>query len=211
MKNYLTMLMKSFWETKNNHKFPANRTINPLVLNGKILFILIVLVCGASNAAAQYKSVGKLNQWTFNKISSREKNDAILPTAYKMRVSKDEVFDRIVFEFEEKEVPEYTVYYTKPPILLDASHVENPKRPMKDEIVNVKGKSFVFIVFALSFEVTKSGAKFPAGQNLPVVEDVQPVDWFENFFSFAVGLKAKKAFRVQELSNPTRLVVDFKH
>jgi hypothetical protein len=43
------------------------------------------------------------------------------------------------------------------------------------------------------------------------VRDIKTVDWFENFFSFAVGLKAKKAFRVRELSNPTRLVIDFKH
>jgi len=33
----------------------------------------------------------------------------------------------------------------------------------------------------------------------------------ENFYIFAVGLKAKKPFRVQDLSNPTRIVIDFKN
>ena len=177
----------------------------------KYLGILFIIIFGVNLAAAQSASVGKLNDWTFLKISSREKYDEILPVSYKMRVSKNKGFDRVVFEFEEKEVPEYAIYYTKPPILLDASHIENPAKPTKDEIINVKGKAFVFIIFALSFEVTKTGAKFPAEQNFTVLQDVQPVDWFENFFTFAVGLKAKKAFRVQELSNPTRLVIDFKH
>ncbi len=128
-----------------------------------------------------------------------------------MRVSKNKDFDRVVFEFEETEVPEYTIYYTKPPILIAASHIENPKRPTQDEIINVEGKAFVIISFALGFEITKSGAPFSGEQDFLVLKDIKPVDWFENFFSFAVGLKAKKAFRVQKLSNPTRLVVDFKH
>ncbi len=179
---------------KNNYKFTVNQTIKTLVLSGKVLLILFVFVCGASHAAAQSGSVGKLDKWTFSRVSSPDKYDRILPTAYKMRVSKNDGFDRVVFEFEEKEVPEYTVYYTKPPILLDASHVENPKKPTKDEIVSVKGKSFVFIVFALGFEAKDTGAKFSGEQNLPVVEDIKPVDWFENFFTFAVGLKAKKRF-----------------
>ncbi len=196
---------------KNFYKFTKFKNLEALIVSGKIFLLLFVFAFGANIAAAQSGSVGKLNRWTFNKISSREKYDEILPVSYKMRVSKNKNFERIVFEFEEKEVPEYTVYYTKPPITLDASHIENPAKPTKDEIVKVNGKAFVIISFALSFEVTKTGAKFPAEQNFPVLQDFQPVDWFENFFTFAAGLKAKKAFRVQELSNPTRLVVDFRH
>lgn len=195
----------------NFYKFTKIKNLKALIFSGKIFLLLFVIACSVNIAEAQSASVGKLNRWTFNKISSREKDDEILPVAYKMRVSKNKGFDRVVFEFEEKEVPEYTVYYTKPPILLDASHIENPSKPTADEIIKVKGKAFVIISFALGFEVTKTGAKFPAEQIFPVLQDVQPVDWFENFFTFAAGLKAKKPFRVQELSNPTRLVVDFKH
>ncbi len=195
----------------NFYKFTKIKNLEVLIFSGKISLLLFVLAVSANIAAAQYGSVGKLNSWTFNKISSVEKFEEILPVSYKMRVSKNKDYDRVVFEFEEKEVPEYMIRYTKPPILLDASHIENPAKPTGDEIINVKGKAFVFIIFALSFEVTKTGAKFPAEQNFPVLQDVQPVDWFENFFTFAAGLKAKKAFRVQELSNPTRLVVDFKN
>ena len=61
-----------------------------------------------------------------------------------------------MFEFEEKEVPEYVIYYTKPPITLDTNHLENPAKPAKDEIVKVNGKAFILIIFALGFEVTKN-------------------------------------------------------
>ena len=176
------------------------------------MFIVFVsLTAFVSTISAQNESVGKLNVWTVNKVSSREKFDEILPTNYKMRVSKNKGFDRIVFEFNEKEVPEYTVYYTKPPITLEPSHLENPKKPKSSEIINVKGKAFVMIVFALGFAGKDVGDQFSGEQNLPILQDIKSVDWFENFFSFAIGLKAKKPFRVQELSNPTRLVIDFKH
>lgn len=196
---------------KNNLKISGRHKFTAWDLRFKILLILSALACGASSVAAQRASTGKLGNWTFGKVSSREKDDEILPVSYKMRVSKNKGFDRIVFEFAEREVPEYAVYYTKPPVTLDANHLENPAKPAQDEIIQINGKAFILITFALSFEVTKTGAKFPAEQFFPVLQDFQPVDWFENSFTFAAGLKAKKAFRVQELSNPARLVVDFKH
>ena len=67
------------------------------------------------------------------------------------------------------------------------------------------------IVFALDFAGKDVGNQFSGEQNLPILQDIKSVDWFENFFSFAVGLKIKKPFRVQELSSPSRLVIDFKH
>ena len=164
-----------------------------------------------SLASAQAKPVGKLDTWTFNKVSSREKDDEVLPISYKMRVSKNKGSDRIVFEFEETEVPEYTVYFTKPPITIDPVHLENASKPKKDEIIKVKGNAFVIVDFALGFRGKDAAAKFAGEQDLTVVQDIESVDWFENFFSIAVGLRSRKMFRVQELSNPTRLVVDFKY
>lgn len=196
---------------KNLRKISADKRLKTLISSGKVLLMLSVFAFSANIAAAQNKSVEKLNAWTFDKVSSREKDDEILPVSYKMRVSKNKDYDRIVFEFEEKEVPEYTIYYTKSPITIEPSHIENLEKPVKDEVIKVTGKAFVIINFALGFDGKNTGAKFSGEQNLPVLQDVEAVDWFENFFSFAAGLKAKKAFRVQELSNPTRLVVDFKH
>ena len=176
-----------------------------------ILLLLFICLFGASNSMAQDEGIGKLDVWTFKEVASRSKNEEVLPVSYKMRVSKNKKFDRIVFEFEETEVPEYAVYYTKPPILIGRTHIENINKPTKDEIINVKGKAFVMIVFSLGWDGKDVRSEFLGEQNLPTLHDIKKVDWWENFFSFAIGLKAKKAFRVQELSNPTRLVIDFKH
>lgn len=176
-----------------------------------IFIIFFSLIAFVSTISAQNKSVGKLNVWTTNKVASREKFDEILPTSYQMRVSKNMGFDRIVFEFAEKEVPEYIVYYSKPPISIAPSHLENPKKPNSSEIIKVKGQAFVMIVFALGFAGKDVGNQISGEHNLTILQDIKSVDWFENFFTFAVGLKIKQRFRVQELSNPTRLVIDFKH
>jgi len=45
----------------------------------------------------------------------------------------------------------------------------------------------------------------------PTLMQIQQGVWFEGIQDFIIGVKAKKSFRVQELSNPSRLVIDFKH
>jgi hypothetical protein len=181
------------------------------LLSGKFWLLMFVCLFGASNLIAQEKGVGKLNVWTFKEVASRSKYDEVLPSSYKLRVSKHKNFDRIVFEFAKAEVPEYAVYYTKPPILIGRTYIADINKPTKDEIIKVKGKAFVIIVLSLVWDGKDVRSEFFGEQNLPTLRDIKKIDWWENFFSFAVGLGTKKAFRVQELSNPTRLVIDFKH
>ena len=71
-----------------------------------ILLLLFICLFGASNSMAQDEGIGKLDVWTFKEVASRSKNEEVLPVSYKMRVSKNKYFDRIVFEFEETKVPE---------------------------------------------------------------------------------------------------------
>lgn len=47
--------------------------------------------------------------------------------------------------------------------------------------------------------------------NLPAVRQINEKVWFEGIRDFLIGVKSKKAFRVQELANPSQLVIDFKH
>jgi hypothetical protein len=47
--------------------------------------------------------------------------------------------------------------------------------------------------------------------NFPTLMQIKSGVWFEGIQDFLIGVKAKKPFRVQELSNPSRLVIDFKH
>jgi len=47
--------------------------------------------------------------------------------------------------------------------------------------------------------------------NLRAVRQIKEEVWFEGIRDFLIGVKAKKPFRIQELANPSRLVIDFKH
>jgi len=186
-------------------------TYNAVKSYATAIAMLLLLIFGINKITAQENGSGRLNVWTTGKVSSREKFDEILPTRYKMRVSKHKGFDRIVFEFSEKEVPEYEVRYQRPPILIDNSHIEDPATPAKDEIIKVGGRAFIIIDMALQFDGIGYSSQFAGRRQLPMIRDIETVDWFENFFSFVVGAKAKNGFRVQELSDPTRLMIDLKH
>ena len=46
---------------------------------------------------------------------------------------------------------------------------------------------------------------------MPLIKEIKPLGWFEAEVGYIIGLKRRTPFRVQLLSNPDRLVVDFKH
>jgi hypothetical protein len=46
---------------------------------------------------------------------------------------------------------------------------------------------------------------------LPVLLEIKEIDFSEGVMAFALGLRGRRAFRVQTLTNPARLVVDIKH
>ena len=52
----------------------------------------------------------------------------------------------------------------------------------------------------------------PRGKlKLPAVAQIEQREFFEGFFDFVIGVNGRKLFRVTELTNPARLVIDFKH
>ena len=52
---------------------------------------------------------------------------------------------------------------------------------------------------------------YPEGKlKLSIIQQIRG-SVFEGIQDFVIGVKAEKLYRVQELSNPTRLVIDFKH
>jgi hypothetical protein len=172
----------------------------------KLLIVsLFTIFAAASSAFAQYEDKGKLNAWTAVPVARHNKNSKALPYLREIRTAKNKGFDRLVFEFT-GDIPRYYIEFVKPPIFGTA-----------DEEVKVSGKYFM--------TVTLSGLPFPEpgeeelGEvkfldnkpNLPVLQEILGIEWFEGDRPFAIGLKAKKLYRVQQLKNPTRLVIDFKH
>lgn len=167
-----------------------------------IVFVFLLTVFLVSTAAAQYENKGSLNVWT-NKVVSRAKQYETVEFV-KMKVGKNQGFDRVVFEFK-KELPNYEVNYVKPPIPFSET----------EEYVKISGKAFVEVSFSLVPypDAPPENYKLEFLQKelkMPVVQEIKNSDWFEGSLAFAIGLKAKKLYRVQELANPARLVVDFK-
>lgn len=166
------------------------------------IFTILLSALFTSKALGQSGNSGKLNVWTSANISRlNEENDK--PAFLKeVRVAKNKGFDRIVFEFTGG-LPHFTVEYIKPPITGTA-----------DNVIKVSGKYFVEITFHSLLFPEDENYKYKkiekANLKLPVVSELEEIEWFEGVRPFAVGLKAKKDFRVTQLTNPTRLVVDFK-
>ena len=171
----------------------------------KRLFILPLLITTlfTSGAFAQWGDTGKLNAWTSARVARANEGRKATPYLKEVRVAKNKGFDRVVFEFT-GDVPRYFIEPVTPPITGTA-----------DEEIKVSGKYFVGITLMLlpypEEEDKIPEAKIPEGRlNFPVISEVREIEWFEGDRPFVVGLKAKKLYRVRQLKNPARLVVDFK-
>jgi hypothetical protein len=170
----------------------------------KKLFILAILLmlAASSQISAQWNDAGKFNVWTAQTFSRLNDDSRETPYLKEVRVARNKGFDRVVFEFT-GDIPRYLIQYVKPPISGTA-----------DVEIKVNGKFFVQIeMLTLPYPDDEKLAetKIPEGKlNFPVISEIKEIEWFEGSRPFVVGLRAKKLFRVQQLKNPTRLVIDFR-
>ena len=169
----------------------------------KQLFLLanLVIIC-AVNASAQWKDAGKFNAWTSASFSRKNNASKATPYLREIRQARNKGFDRVVFEFT-GDIPPYQIEYITPPIVGTA-----------DEEVKVKGKYFV--------SINLQSLPYPDDEKLGEVKmltdlknsyslaEITQIEWFEGTRWYVVGLKSKKLYRIQQLKNPARLVIDFK-
>ncbi len=168
----------------------------------QLLPLIGLIVIFAVNICAQWNDAGKFNAWTSATFS--RKNNASKKTPYlrEIRSARNQGFDRVVFEFT-GDIPRYQIEYITAPIT-----------GTSDEEVKVKGKYFV--------SINLQNLPYPDDEKLGEVKmltdyknayslaEITQIEWFEGTRWYVVGLKAKKLYRVQQLKNPTRLVIDFK-
>ena len=125
-----------------------------------------------------------------------------------MRAAKQKGFDRVVFEFEGP-MPNYSIRYLKGRIFEDEG---GPHR------IRMAGKAFIQITFN-QIPMDEIQAGFSTGKSfspegklkMAALLEVQEKTLFEGFYDFLLGIKSRRAFRVTELSHPSRLAIDFKH
>jgi hypothetical protein len=131
-----------------------------------------------------------------------------------VRIGTHEDFDRITFEFREPDpnpggkggIPRYEIRTVKPP------HYEDPS----GRELQVNGAAFARIVFhgAAGYdfdgEPTYTGPRTVRAGSPVLVEAVEAGD-FEATMSWVLGMRQHSCWRMLELHNPDRIVIDMPH
>ena len=156
-------------------------------------------------APAQFESEGKLNTWTTEKVQRNDETDDYASGICKIRVSQNKGFDRVVFEFDSGKATWVLQYLPSNIYSTDGG----------DKEIKIAGNYFLMLNiygFAVGDEMPCKLKSYPKNRlKFPTLMQIKQGSWFEGILDFLIGVKDKKPFRVQELQNPSRVVIDFKH
>ena len=181
-----------------------NKSKNNLRLASAAMFVLFALL----SAPAQIDNVGTLNTWGIKPLSRIHAPVTKNPYIKSVRAAKQGDFDRVVFEFEGS-VPNYRIEYLKSRIYESTAGRERLRLPG-----NVFLQINFFVITADEKQLQLSEAKnfAPKGRlRMSTLQSVKDKELFEGYYDFLMGVSSRKPYRVTELSNPSRLVIDFKH
>lgn len=122
-----------------------------------------------------------------------------------VRVGQHAGFDRIVFEFAGNVLPGYRIEYLGGPAQQCGSGLPVP----------LQGTAVLAVTLRSTVAHDEGGAVTVTNTNpLPgftTLKELRQTCDFEGVVQWAAGLASQQPFRVLELSNPTRLVIDVKH
>ena len=171
------------------------------------LTILCFSWSGSFTAWAQFDDNGKVGTWTTGPVARRHEQSEN-PHLKVVRVAKQKRFDRLVFEFTGP-MPNYSIRYLKGRFYEDEGGSHR---------IRIAGTAFMQVTFnQIPMDEIQAGfstgKKFsPEGRlKLPALQEVQEKTLFEGFYDFLLGIRSRRAFRVTELQNPARVVIDFRH
>ncbi|MFN2578156.1 MAG: hypothetical protein ABR607_10750 [Pyrinomonadaceae bacterium] len=175
---------------------------NRLVTGWALALVTLVSV------AAQTDNVGTLNAWTIKPVTRIHAPVTENPHIRTVRAAKQNNFDRVVFEFEGA-IPNFRIEYLKSRIYESTAGRERLRLPGN---VFLKINFFVITADERQMQLSKAKNFVPRGRlRMPAVQSVKDKEFFEGYYDFLMGLSSRKPYRVTELSNPFRLVIDFKH
>lgn len=115
-------------------------------------------------------------------------------------------YDRIVFEFQGRGIPQVTLRAGTPPFTKDPSGLPLP----------VQGSSFLVLVLHGATAITPEGKMTYTGltdfkPGFPELTEFTEAGDFEAVTEWVAGLSSPSCHRVFVLQNPTRLVIDLQH
>ena len=122
-----------------------------------------------------------------------------------VRVSADAGFDRVVFEFADSILPGYQIEYPEQPIRHCGSGDEVP--------LTSPGRLLVRLEPAQAHDARGNStvANREWALRLPLVQEMKLVCDFEGQVEWAIGLAARRHYRVIEMAPPAYLIVDVRH
>lgn len=122
-----------------------------------------------------------------------------------IRTAQHENYDRVVFEFEDAEMPGYHVEYIDKPVRACGS----------GNVVPLKGDAWLEIRFFPANAHTEKGKPTVENRerapNHKIIKELKSTCDFEAEVEWVLGVASPNKYRVLELKNPTRLAVDIKH
>lgn len=146
----------------------------------------------------------KNREWTSSAVDMK-RQDAPQATLRSVRAGAHPDYDRVVFEFEGTQLPGYKVEYEKEPVVQCGS----------GDPAALAGKGQLQVTFTPARAHTDQGQPTVATRELkpalPVLLELERTCDFEGEVTWVLGNKSVQPFRVLELREPTRLVVDVKH
>jgi len=167
----------------------------------------LCLLLTSFSVATQIEDKGKFDTWT--KDFARAHHLSEVTHLRQVRASRQKSFDRVVFEFDSA-APNYLVHYLTSRYYTDDDEVRRR--------IRIAGKGFLQIeMFQIPYDERQSelaGRKgfAPVGKlRMPSLREIEDKGLFEGSYIFLLGQSSRSVFRVTELSNPARLVIDLKH
>jgi hypothetical protein len=142
--------------------------------------------------------------WTAGRVAVEHEIDAVA-VLQELRVGQNEGFDRLVFVFDEGQIPSYTVEYVDRPVRACGS----------GHVVEIAGDGWLSVRFTPARAYTEEGVATVHDRDrrfaFPVIRQVRNTCDFEAHLEWVVGAGSPNRFRVLELSDPARVVVDIRH
>jgi hypothetical protein len=159
---------------------------------------------GASDTTAPPADQPLTGAATTPTSTPRQQGEKAFLTA--VRADAHTAYDRVVFEFEGP-APGYDAAYVSGPLTNDDTGAPIP----------VDGSSVLRLTMAsaasadvgVAIRDTYPGPDRFAPSGTPVVAELVQVSDFEGKLTWAIGLRREAPFKVQALTSPSRLVVDF--
>jgi hypothetical protein len=118
-----------------------------------------------------------------------------------VRVAEQVGYDRIVLQFDNR-VPSYTVKRLAKPVF---------KSGGSGQLITLRGAAGAQVqIHSASASATYSGPKDFTHPEFLVLSEAKVVEDFEGYLSWGLGLTRPGCFRAFTLTDPARLVIDFK-